>query len=106
MPDVKGDVPPGFAAYGVCTDGARMLIFGGMAEYGHYSNDLYELLIAKWEWRKVQARAKGKSGAIPCARLGHSFTLVDKCAYLFGGLENDAAKDASSSSSPHENVLK
>src|ERR1051326_1951433 len=42
-PAVKGDIPPGCAAYGFVVDGTRMLIFGGMVEYGRYSNDLYEL---------------------------------------------------------------
>ena len=45
MPPVKGDVPPGCAAYGFVVDGTRILIFGGMVEYGKYSNELYELQV-------------------------------------------------------------
>lgn len=39
----KGDVPPGCAAYGFVVEGTRLLVFGGMVEYGKYSNELYEL---------------------------------------------------------------
>jgi hypothetical protein len=45
-PSVKGDIPQGCAAYGFVVDGTRMLIFGGMVEYGRYSNDLYELSVS------------------------------------------------------------
>ena len=45
MPPVKGDVPPGCAAYGIVVDGTRILVFGGMVEYGKYSNELYELQV-------------------------------------------------------------
>ena len=45
MPPVKGDIPPGCAAYGFVVDGTRILIFGGMVEYGKYSNELYELQV-------------------------------------------------------------
>lgn len=41
----KGDVPPGCAAYGFVVDGTRLLVFGGMVEYGKYSNELYELQV-------------------------------------------------------------
>lgn len=46
MPATKGDVPPGCAAYGFVVDGTRILIFGGMVEYGKYSNELYELQVS------------------------------------------------------------
>ena len=42
---MKGDIPPGCAAYGFVVDGTRILIFGGMIEYGKYSNELYELQV-------------------------------------------------------------
>ena len=45
VPPVKGDIPPGCAAYGFVVDGTRILIFGGMIEYGKYSNELYELQV-------------------------------------------------------------
>lgn len=45
IPAVRGDVPPGCAAYGFVCDGTRLLVFGGMVEYGKYSNDLYELQV-------------------------------------------------------------
>lgn len=43
---MRGDIPPGCAAYGFVCDGTRLLVFGGMVEYGKYSNDLYELQVA------------------------------------------------------------
>jgi host cell factor len=60
-----------------------------MVEYGKYSNDLYELEIPKWEWKKIRVKTS-KNGSLPCPRLGHSFTLLDKKVYLFGGLANDS----------------
>ena len=75
VPPVKGDIPPGCAAYGFVVDGTRILIFGGMVEYGKYSNELYELQASRWEWKRLKPKAP-KSGLPPCPRLGHSFTLV------------------------------
>lgn len=46
IPAVRGDIPPGCAAYGFVCDGTRLLAFGGMVEYGKYSNDLYELQVS------------------------------------------------------------
>lgn len=42
---MRGDIPPGCAAYGFVCDGTRLLVFGGMVEYGKYSSDLYELQV-------------------------------------------------------------
>lgn len=89
MPEVKGDVPPGCAAYGFACDGTRLLVFGGMIEYGRYSNDLYELQSANWEWRHVRPKAP-KNDVPPCPRLGHSFTMIGSQVFLFGGLANDS----------------
>ncbi|CAH0562216.1 unnamed protein product [Brassicogethes aeneus] len=89
VPVTKGDVPPGCAAYGFVVEGTRLLVFGGMVEYGKYSNELYELQASKWEWKKLKPRPP-KAGPAPCPRLGHSFTLVNTKVYLFGGLANDS----------------
>ncbi|XP_027205977.2 host cell factor [Dermatophagoides pteronyssinus] len=89
IPALKGDIPPGCAAYGITTDGNRVFIFGGMVEYGRYSNDLYELKVATWEWKKIRARTS-KNVEPPRARLGHSFTIVGNKIFLFGGLANDS----------------
>ena len=40
VPAVQGDIPPGCAAFGFVCDGTRLLIFGGMVEYGRYSNEV------------------------------------------------------------------
>ncbi|KAF8766626.1 Host cell factor 1 like protein [Argiope bruennichi] len=88
-PPVKGDVPPGCAAYGFVCDGTRLLVFGGMVEYGKYSNELYELAASKWEWKRLKPRSP-KNQPPPCPRLGHSFTLIGNKVYLFGGLANDS----------------
>ncbi|KAJ8265101.1 hypothetical protein COCON_G00142000 [Conger conger] len=89
IPAVRGDIPPGCAAYGFVCDGTRLLVFGGMVEYGKYSNDLYELQASRWEWKRLKPKTP-KNGPPPCPRLGHSFSLVGNKCYLFGGLANDS----------------
>ncbi|XP_059609757.1 host cell factor 2 [Phlebotomus argentipes] len=89
VPATKGDVPPGCAAYGFVVDGTKIFVFGGMVEYGKYSNDLYELQATKWEWRRLRPVPDKAYGA-PCPRLGHSFTLVGDRVFLFGGLANES----------------
>ncbi|KAM7411075.1 hypothetical protein PAMA_021179 [Pampus argenteus] len=89
IPAVRGDIPPGCAAYGFVCDGTRLLVFGGMVEYGKYSNDLYELQASRWEWKRLKAKAP-KNSPLPCPRLGHSFSLIGSRCYLFGGLANDS----------------
>nr|XP_048689318.1 LOW QUALITY PROTEIN: host cell factor 1 [Caretta caretta] len=89
IPAVRGDIPPGCAAYGFVCDGTRLLVFGGMVEYGKYSSDLYELQASRWEWKRLKAKTP-KNGPPPCPRLGHSFSLVGNKCYLFGGLANDS----------------
>lgn len=89
VPAVRGDIPPGCAAYGFICDGTRILVFGGMVEYGKYSNELYELQASRWEWKRLKPKPP-KNGQPPCPRLGHSFTLLGSKAYLFGGLANDS----------------
>lgn len=89
LPAVRGDIPPGCAAHGFVCDGVRILIFGGMIEFGKYSNSLYELQASRWLWKKLKPRAP-KTGSPPCPRIGHSFTLVENKCYLFGGLANDS----------------
>lgn len=62
---MRGDIPPGCAAYGFVCDGTRLLVFGGMVEYGKYSNDLYELQVpprrgaAFWGWGGLYFWGKG-----------------------------------------------
>lgn len=70
IPAVRGDVPPGCAAFGFVCDGTRLLVFGGMVEYGKYSNDLYELQVSDvtaWRfWRNFCfSRYKWYSGTPP-----------------------------------------
>ncbi|XP_072945657.1 uncharacterized protein [Epargyreus clarus] len=89
VPVTKGEVPPGCAAYGFVVDGTRLLVFGGMVEYGKYSNDLYELQASRWEWKRLKPLPP-KQGLPPCPRLGHSFTLLHGKVYLFGGLANES----------------
>ncbi|XP_060072754.1 host cell factor 1-like [Ylistrum balloti] len=89
VPAVRGDIPPGCAAYGFICDGTRILVFGGMVEYGKYSNELYELQASRWEWKRLKPKPP-KNGAPPCPRLGHCFTLLGNSGYLFGGLANDS----------------
>ncbi|KAM7540951.1 hypothetical protein Aperf_G00000034005 [Anoplocephala perfoliata] len=89
LPAVRGDIPPGCAAFGMISDNTRVLLFGGMLEYGKYSNDLYELQASKWEWKRLKPKPP-RNGPLPCPRIGHSFTLVGQRAFLFGGITNDS----------------
>jgi host cell factor len=100
VPELKGTVPPGCAAYGMVSDGGnRILTFGGMVEYGNYSNELHELDIEHWEWKKLNPKSKMLGNSLPSPRLGHSFSLLDNRVFLFGGLENES-KD------PKDNIPK
>uniref|UniRef100_A0A8D9BVX7 Host cell factor 1 n=1 Tax=Cacopsylla melanoneura TaxID=428564 RepID=A0A8D9BVX7_9HEMI len=92
VPSLKGDIPPGCAAYGIVVDNTRVLIFGGMVEYGKYSSDLYELQASKWEWKRLKPKPP-RFGNPPCPRLGHSFTLIGNKVYLFGGLANSGGDE-------------
>uniref|UniRef100_A0A158PB36 Fibronectin type-III domain-containing protein n=1 Tax=Angiostrongylus cantonensis TaxID=6313 RepID=A0A158PB36_ANGCA len=76
VPSVRGDVPSGCAAYGIVCSGTHIFIFGGMVEYGRYTNDLYELQASRWEWRKLRPRPPRSGCAGPSPRLGHSFSLA------------------------------
>lgn len=89
LPAVRGDIPPGCAAHGLVCEGTRVLIFGGMVEYGRYTNSVYELQASRWLWKKLKPRAP-RNGVPPCPRIGHSFTLVGNKCYLFGGIANDS----------------
>ncbi|XP_028307202.1 host cell factor 2 isoform X2 [Gouania willdenowi] len=89
LPAVRGDIPPGCAAHGFICDGTRLLVFGGMVEFGKYTNNLYELQASRWLWKKLKPKAP-KNAPPPCPRIAHSFTLVGNKCYLFGGLANDS----------------
>ncbi|XP_062238356.1 host cell factor 2 isoform X2 [Platichthys flesus] len=89
LPAVRGDIPPGCAAHGFVCEGTRILVFGGMVEFGKYSSSLYELQASRWLWKKLKPRAP-RNGLPPCARIGHSLTLMGNKCYLFGGLANDS----------------
>ncbi|TRY69907.1 hypothetical protein DNTS_015363 [Danionella cerebrum] len=89
LPAVRGDIPPGCAAHGFVCEGTRVLVFGGMVEFGQYTNSLYELQASRWLWKKLKPRPP-KTGSPPCPRIGHSFTLYANKCYLFGGMANDS----------------
>ncbi|KAI1882154.1 hypothetical protein AGOR_G00247750 [Albula goreensis] len=98
LPAVRGDIPPGCAAHGFVCEGTRVLVFGGMVEYGKYSNSLYELQVRPTSHSCVSKpmameeikTPPPRNGPPPCPRLGHSFTLWGNKCYLFGGLANDS----------------
>lgn len=89
LPAVRGDIPPGCAAYGFACEGTRILVFGGMVEFGQYTNSLYELQASRWLWKKLKPRPP-KNAEPPCPRIGHSFTLHANKCYLLGGMANDS----------------
>ncbi|VDQ10939.1 unnamed protein product [Trichobilharzia regenti] len=63
-------------------ENTRVLLFGGMLEYGKYSGDLYELQASRWEWKRLKPKP-AKHGPCPCPRIGQR-------AFLFGGITNDS----------------
>uniref|UniRef100_A0A8C1V8H7 Host cell factor C2 n=1 Tax=Cyprinus carpio TaxID=7962 RepID=A0A8C1V8H7_CYPCA len=89
LPAVRGDIPPGCAAHGFVCEGTRILVFGGMVEFGQYTNSLYELQASRWLWKKLKPRPP-RNASLPCPRIGHSFTLHANKCYLFGGMANDS----------------
>ncbi|XP_075261582.1 host cell factor-like isoform X2 [Convolutriloba macropyga] len=89
VPAVRGEIPPGCAAYGFVVEGTRLIIFGGMVEFGKYSNDIYELQASRWEWKRLKPRPP-RNAPPPCARLGHSFNIHNQKCFLFGGLSNES----------------
>lgn len=101
-PVVKGDVPPGCAAFGLAADNTRLVFYGGMIEYGHYSDTLYELQVgpyfatgnisSKWEWKKLKPKLP-RFAQPPSPRLGHSFTFMNDKFYMFGGLCQETDPD-------------
>jgi len=84
VPAVRGDIPPGCAAYGFVCDGTRILVFGGMVEYGKYSNELYELQASRWEWKRLKPKPP-KNNPPPCPRLGEWYMSRTACICLFLG---------------------
>jgi host cell factor len=68
----------------ILNDMSKVLIFGGITEYGS-SNQLYLLEDKDWfELKMIQ-----QVGDIPCARFGHSLTVIgDHRIVLFGGVES------------------
>ncbi|XP_055046704.2 host cell factor 2 [Misgurnus anguillicaudatus] len=89
LPAVRGDIPPGCAAHGFACEGTRILVFGGMVEFGQYTNSLYELQASRWLWKKLKPRPP-RNGPPPCPRIGHSFSLHANKCYLLGGMANDS----------------
>ena len=82
QPSSKGDVPTGCAAFGFATDGSKIIVFGGMVEYGKYSADLWELNPIAWQWRKLKPRPP-RTVPLPCARLGKQRTIRDSVQHFF-----------------------
>lgn len=69
LPAVVGDIPSGCAAFGMLAENTRVLLFGGMLEYGKYSSDLYELQASRWEWKRLKPKSP-RNGPPPCPRIG------------------------------------
>lgn len=85
-PVVSGDIPPGCAAFGFATVESQIVLFGGMLEYGIFSNHLYILNPVDWSWKNM---ALHRNDLEPLPRIGHTFTSIGNKIYLFGGLHND-----------------
>ncbi|KAL7026501.1 hypothetical protein ACKWTF_005046 [Chironomus riparius] len=89
LPKYSGKICPGVACFGMVISDETIIIFGGMGEFGLYSNSLYTLNIKSWSWKKHNFPNK----YLPEPRIGHSFTISDdNKIYLFGGLINGDPK--------------
>lgn len=88
-PSCSGEIPPGVAAHGMIADGTRIVIHGGMMEYGKMTNNMYELQASKWEWKELIQKGI-KNTDVPSARMSHSFTSLGSVGkvVLFGGVTN------------------
>ncbi|KAI6218192.1 Kelch repeat type 1 and Kelch repeat type 2 and Fibronectin domain containing protein [Aphelenchoides fujianensis] len=92
-PSVRGELPPGLAAFGMCTDGLRIFIFGGMVDRNVYSNDLYELDARRWEYKHILPQNR-QAPFLPEPRFAHSFNIDSEgTGYVFGGMTFDARHD-------------
>lgn len=89
-PILSGTIPDARAAAGLIVDQERLLLFGGMIEYGAQVSSLYELNLFSWKWRELEPQAPPQ-GPPPCPRMCHSLTMINDKAYLFGGLTNCSA---------------
>jgi len=98
QPSTNGQVPSGVAAFGMAADGTRIIIHGGMQEYGRLTNSMYELQASKWEWKKLEQKCAKGLKQPPTSRMCHSFSTlggsngipaIDKIV-LFGGVRNHA----------------
>ena len=85
VPNVTGDIPKGITFYDIVTKGNKIIMFGGMIEYCICTNEMYQLNVTKWEWKKLEPGPTG-NGEYPKPRYGHSFTLIGKAIYMFGGV--------------------
>ncbi|VEL34011.1 unnamed protein product [Protopolystoma xenopodis] len=74
LPAVRGDIPPGCAAFGMIAENTRVLMFGGMLEYGKYSNELYELQASRWEWKRLKPKPP-RNGPSPNARIANPYSM-------------------------------
>jgi len=80
----KGTPPPSRTNHASASVGKNMYIFGGNNnnEAGQYQvlDDLTMLDTLTMTWSRPKT-----TGAIPCARSGHTLTAIGKKLYLFGG---------------------
>lgn len=89
LPKFNGRMPLGVASFGMEIFEERIiLIFGGMMEYGHYTNDLHTLNLNTMTFKKFCTQSIPQA---PSPRFGHSFTKTDdRRIFIFGGVINAA----------------
>ena len=72
-------LPPARRDHTLVKMGPYLLLFGGWSN-DNCDNDLW-LLGSNWKWQKI-----GVNGIGPCARRGHSASVINNKMYIFGGL--------------------
>ncbi|KAJ6230492.1 kelch repeat domain [Anaeramoeba flamelloides] len=79
-----GKIPPPINWSQGCIYNDSFYMFGGKEEgldEDILNDKLYLLEIKKWKWSIV----KKNENNLPCARFGHSMSIIDDSIYLFGG---------------------
>ncbi|KAJ6255183.1 kelch repeat domain [Anaeramoeba flamelloides] len=79
-----GELPPPINWPQGCIYNDSFYMFGGKEEgfdEDILNDKLYLLEIKKWKWSIVKNNKKN----LPCARFGHSMSIIDDIIYLFGG---------------------
>ena len=88
----KGDIPCKRYGHSTTISGSTAFLFGGVTDNYHLLNDLYMLDMVELRWKRIHGPLAGDTD-VPCARIGHSMTQMNKkVAVVYGGWSNIGEK--------------